>query len=115
MENANEYMMIFRYTPKESNTPTPEEQAASSAAWGTFIGNIAIAEKLVSTHQLGFESRQIAADGSLTEGVHLAEGQTLGGNMIVKANTLEEAVSLAKESPILAMGGTVEVRSIVPM
>lgn len=115
MENTNQYMMIFRYTPDPNYQPTPEQQEASNTAWGTFIGNIAIAEKLVTTSQLGFEAIQIAADGSQTEGVHFADGQTLGGNLVVKAQTMEEAVSLAKGSPILDMGGTVEVRSIIPM
>jgi hypothetical protein len=35
--------------------------------------------------------------------------------MIVKANTLDEAVEMAKKCPILHMGGSVEVRAIQPM
>jgi hypothetical protein len=83
--------------------------------WGAFIGHIAIQEKLVSTHQLGFEGKQIFADQSVTDGIHISDNQTLGGNMIVKANTLDEAVEMAKNCPILSMGGSVEVRAIRPM
>jgi len=35
--------------------------------------------------------------------------------MVVRANTLAEATEMAKDCPILKMGGTVEVRSINPM
>ncbi|MFY0602035.1 MAG: hypothetical protein JXR03_20340 [Cyclobacteriaceae bacterium] len=83
--------------------------------WSSFIGNIAIKEKLESTQQLGFEGKQIAADLSTTEGVLISDNKMISGNMIVKANSLGEAVEMAKDSPILKMGGTVEVRNIIPM
>jgi hypothetical protein len=35
--------------------------------------------------------------------------------MIVKANSIAEAAEMAKNCPILNMGGNVEVRSIQPM
>lgn len=111
---AKIFMMIFRFNP-ENVQLTQEQSENMPQAWGSFIGNIAIQEKLVSTHQLGSEGAKIATDGTVESGVHFAEGQTLGGNMIVKAQSLEEAVGMAKECPILLMGGTVEVRSINPM
>ena len=83
--------------------------------WGAFIGNIAIQEKLVSTHQLGFSGTKILADQSVSEGIHVSDNQMLSGNMIVNATTMNEAVEMAKSCPILAMGGTVEVRDIQPM
>lgn len=110
-----EFMLLFRYTPQPNNPPNSEEMEQIHQAWGAFIGNIAIQEKLVSTHQLGMEGVQIAADHSIREGIHSAEQQTLGGNMIVRANSMNEAVEMAKACPILFMGGTVEVRDIQPM
>ncbi len=115
MVQTNEFMLLFRYEPNNDYQPTEAEMTEMHQQWGAFIGNIAIQEKFVSTHQLGFEGKQIAADQSVTEGIHIAEKQTLGGNMIVKANTIDEAVEMAKNCPILFMGGTVEVRAIQPM
>jgi hypothetical protein len=83
--------------------------------WGAFIGNIAMQGKLVSTYQIGFEGTQIFADRSTQEGIHIAEGQTLSGNMVLKASSMEAATELAKNCPILLMGGSVEVRSLIPM
>ena len=108
-------MLLFRFQPDFNYQPTEEELAQQQQQWGEFIGNVAIQEKLVSTHQLGFEGITIAADLTETEGIHIAENQTLGGNMVIKANGLEEAVAIAKNCPILQMNGTVEVRSIIPM
>ena len=115
MVQKNEFMLVFRYEPNNDYQPTAAEMNEMHQQWGAFIGNIAIAEKLVSTHQLGFEGKQIFADKSVSEGIHIAERQTLGGNMIVKANSLDEAVEMAKNCPILSMGGMVEVRAIQPM
>jgi hypothetical protein len=115
MEKQKEFMLLFSFEPNSSYQPTEAEMNEMHQQWGAFIGKIAIQEKLVSTHQLGFEGKQIAADKSVTEGINIANNKTLGGNMIVKANSLDEAVLIAQDCPILQMGGSVEVRSINPM
>lgn len=115
MIQKNDFMLLFRYEPNNNYQPTEVEMNEMHQQWGAFIGNIVIQEKLVSTHQLSFEGKQIFANKSVTEGIHIADKQTLGGNMIVKASTIDEAVEMAKDCPILLMGGTVEVRAIQPM
>ena len=115
MKDLKNYMMIFRFEPNNEYQPTQEEQNQQQEQWGTFIGNLAIKEKLVGTNQLGFSGKQLSADLSVAEGINVAEGKTLGGNMIVRAKTIDEAVEMAKGCPILNMGGTVEVRDILPM
>jgi hypothetical protein len=115
MKNSNEFMLLFRFEPNFNFQPTAEEQAQMHQSWGVFIGGLAISEKLVSTHQLGFEGLQVATDKSVSEGILISENQTLGGNMIIKAADLNEAAEIAKDCPILLMGGNVEIRSINPM
>lgn len=115
MSESKNFMLLFRFQPNFQYQPTKEELAQQKQQWGAFIGKVAIQEKLVSTYQLGFDGKQISADLNETDGVHIEQGNTLGGNMVVKANSLEEAVSIAKECPILKINGTVEVRSIIPM
>jgi hypothetical protein len=111
----NEFMFVFRFEPNFNYQPSAAEMNEMHQQWGAFIGNIAIQEKLVSTHQLSFEGKQISADKIITDGITIANNQTIAGNMIVKANTIDEAVEMAKNCPILFMGGTVEVRAIQPM
>lgn len=115
MKKEQIFMMIFRFTPNFEYQPTEEEQTQMHDQWGRFIGEIALKEKLVSTYQLGFEGKQISNDLLVSNGVVIQDNQTIGGNMIVRANSLDEATEMAKGSPILTMGGTVEVRSIIPM
>lgn len=115
MKEEQQYMLIFRFTPNPQHQPSEDEKAEMHKQWGAFIGQMAISEKLVSTHQLGFEGARVASDKSVEDGILFADGQTMGGNMIIKANSLNEATELAKGCPILLMGGNAEVRSIRPM
>ncbi len=69
----------------------------------------------MSTHQLGNEGVQVSADRTTNTGIHIAGGQTLGGNLVVKAASMDEAVEISKGCPILLMGGAVEVRNVQPM
>lgn len=115
MKKEEIFMMVFKYTPNANAKPTEQQINDMHQAWGSFIGNITIQEKLISTHQLGSGGKQIHADGSITDGAHFSNGKMISGNMIIRANSLEEATEMAMHSPILKMGGEVEVRSIMPM
>jgi hypothetical protein len=112
---ANEFMLAFRLQPNLSYQPTEVELNEMHQQWGAFIGKIALQEKLVSTHQLGFEGVQVLSNKKTKDGIYISKKETLGGNMIIKANSLTEATEMAKACPILAMGGTVEVRNILAM
>ena len=114
MTQVQEFMLLFRFEPSNEQ-PTPEQLQKMGKCWGEFIGTIAMQGKLVSTHQLGFEGKQIFADQTTQDGFHIADRQMIAGNMVLKAESMEVATELAKNCPILKMGGTVEVRSITPM
>lgn len=114
MKNEQLFMMLFRFTPDFEYQPSAEEQKEIHQQWGAFIGNIAIREKLVNTYQLGFDGKQIMTNTSIKNELVITNNVTLGGNMVVKANSIDEAAEMAKDSPILKIGGTVEVRNILP-
>jgi hypothetical protein len=115
MESKKEFMMLFRFEPNMDYKPTEAELNQMHQEWGAFFGALAGQEKLVSTHQLGFEGKQIAADKTITDGIYISSNLMVGGNVVVTADSLDEATELAKLCPIFNMGGVVEVRSIQPM
>ena len=115
MIHKKEFMLLFRYEPSNDTQLTEAEMNNHHEQWGAFIGNIAFQEKLVSTHQLGFEGVQILPNKAVVTGLHIAEKQTIGGNMVVVANSLKQATQMAMNCPILSIGGTVEVREINKM
>ena len=110
-----EFMMLFRYEPNPNFKPTAEQQQAMHTKWQSWFGNLASQAKFISTHQLGMEGRVINPDHTVEEEMLVADRMVVGGNLIVKAASFNEAVALSKASPILEMGGKVEVREILPM
>ena len=114
MENLKDFMLLFRLQPSEQQ-PTPEQLTAMHQQWGSFIGTIAAQAKLVSTSRLGFEGNTIDKTLAVSPGISIANNETLSGTMVVKAITLDDATEMAKGCPVLALGGSVEVRSTLLM
>lgn len=110
----SEFMLIFRMEASEDYQPTQEELDQMLAQWGDYIGGIASQGKLVKTNELNFQGAVVKADKSVTPGIYAADKIVVGGYMIIKAASLEEAQEIAKNCPILLMGGSVEIRGIVP-
>ena len=79
-------------------------------------GSIAAQNKLASPgNRLSTEGSVIKPEGIVTNGPYVEIKEAIGGYIIVKADSLDEAVALAKGCPILAIKGNVEVRTIIPM
>lgn len=106
------FMMLFRMAPSNEQ-PTAEQLQQMEQSWGAFFGSIG--PNMVSTQHLGFTGVTIGADQSTNDGFHVAEGQMVAGNLVVKADSMEAAIEMAKQCPILYAGGSVEVRDIMPM
>jgi hypothetical protein len=110
-----QFKLVFRYNFNPSYQPTAEEMETESQKWGQWIGSLAQNGQFVSTHQLGYEGKVLQHDGSVSEGIHMNNTEVMAGDMIINAKDVDEAISLSKGCPILDAGGSVEVRSIIPM
>ena len=112
-----EFLMVFRRDPEISEGPlSPEQLQAIMKPWQDWMGSIAAQNKLVSSgNRLAPEGRVVKPDNVITNGPYVEVKEAVGGYIIVKANSLDEATALADGCPILARGGNVEVRAIVPM
>lgn len=108
-------MMIFRHAPDPNRVVSPEQMQANIRLWQDWIGSIAARGKFLSTGQLGPEAKTLQADNVITDGPYAEVKEIVGGYLIVKATSLEEAIQLADGCPILLMGGHVEVRDIIKM
>jgi hypothetical protein len=110
-----EFMMIFRHTPNANVQPTPAEIQANIQLWQDWIGGIAAQSKFVSTNQLGRSGKTLRPNNIISDGPYAEVKEILGGYLIVKAGSLDEAMKLAEGCPILLVGGHVEVRDIMKM
>ncbi len=110
-----EYILLFRGGKLENQSP--EQSQAHMQKWvewmtelgkqGKFIG----AQPLVKTGRVVTGTKKVISDGPFMEGKEM-----LGGYLICKADSYDEAVEISKNCPILEFdNGLVEVREIGEM
>jgi hypothetical protein len=110
-----EFMMIFRNDYNPSFKPSPEQMQASIKQWQDWIGGIAAQGKFLSTNRLGFEGKTLKPNNVIADGPYAEVKEIVGGYILVKANSIDEAMKLAEGCPILNIGGHIEVRNVMPI
>jgi hypothetical protein len=111
-----EFILLFRNAPSDGPQLTPEQLKDISRPWQDWMGSIAAQNKLANPgSRLGFEGATVKAADVVTDGPYAEIKEILLGYIVVKTDTLEEAIELSKGCPALSVGGNVEVRSIVQM
>jgi len=110
-----EFMMIFRHTPIPNFQMSSEQMQESIKQWQDWIGGIAAQGKFIGTNQLGFEGKTLKPNNVITDGPYAEVKEIVGGYVLIKANSLDDAMSLAEGCPILFIGGHVEVREIMKL
>jgi hypothetical protein len=113
----NDFLFIFRREAVTNEpAPSPEQMQAMMKPWQDWMGSLAAQNKLVDRgNRLNPEGKVVKPGNTVTDGPYVELKEVLGGYTIIKANSLDEATELAKDCPILKVGGTVEVRAILPM
>jgi hypothetical protein len=109
-----EFMMLFRNEKQEGGEkPSAEQMQAVMKQWQDWIGNIAAQGKYSGTNRLYSEGATLKPGNVVIDGPYAEVKEMVGGYLVVKANTLEEAIEMAKACPNLIYGGSVEVRSVM--
>jgi hypothetical protein len=111
-----DFMLVFRGPNYEDLNFTPEQSQAAMQKWMEWIGKLSAQERYVGGAPLTAEGKMIKGKKPLITDGPFAEGkESVGGYLIIKADTLKEASDLALGFPDFEIGGSVEVREIVPM
>lgn len=111
-----DYLLIYRADFSFMGTRTPEEVQANTKRWMDWIGSIAAQNKLTDRgNRLDPSGKVLKGDNLVTNGPYAEIKETIGGYSIIKADSYEAAIELAKGCPVLTMGGNVEVREISVM
>lgn len=111
-----DYLLVYRADFNFMPERTAEEMAANTKRWMDWIGSIAAQNKLTDRgNRLDGSGKVVNKDSTITNGPYAEIKETIGGYSIIKADSYEAAIELAKGCPILTTGGNVEVREISPM
>ncbi|SDP53462.1 Uncharacterized conserved protein [Mucilaginibacter sp. OK268] len=108
-----EYALIFRHEDGQK-VASPEQIQIWMKQTMDWIATITAKNKFVSGTGLPFaDARVVHTNKTVTNGPFGEIKETIGGYIIVKADTVDEAVEFAKGCPVLqGEGNTVEVRTI---
>jgi len=110
-ETQNEYILFFRGTDWHKGLSMEEMQqvVGQMRAWFNGLserGIVTAGQPLASEGKIvSGKNGRIVADGPFAE-----SKEAIGGYFLLRVNTMEEAVAIAKQCPILAHGLAVEVR-----
>jgi len=107
------FMLIFR-GGSDAATLSPEESQQQMQKWFEWVGELQGKGIYTAGEALTPEPGKLVGKGKVvTDGPFAESKEMIGGYFIVKADSLEAATEIAKASPDLPYGGTVEVRDVV--
>lgn len=108
-----EFALLFRQPSFDYSNVSPAEMQALTRKWQDWIGNLIARENIVSNGiRLDQEGKVLRAGGVITDGPFVEIRERLGSFIIVKAENIEEATTLAHGCPALDAGGSVEIRPV---
>src|SRR5476651_1974314 len=111
----NEFLLIFRrdFVSKEPQL-SPEQMQSMIKPWQDWMGGLAAQNKLVSSgNRLASDGKVVSPGNVITNGPYVEIKEAIGGYIMIKADSLDEAAELSKGCPIFAANGNVEVRPII--
>ncbi len=105
------YMLIYRDSAEPRNPPSPEEMQGFLAMWGQWF------EKFGPSIVDGGDGllptgRVLKPTGVVSDGPYVEAKEMIGGYSVVQADSYEAAVEIARECPIVKIGGAIEIREL---
>ena len=109
------FLFVYRNSVElEQQQHSPEEMQAVMAEWGAWFQEVG--ENLVNGGDALLPTGKIVkSDGAVTDGPFIEAKELVGGFSIIQADNYDKAVEYAKTCPIMAVGGSVEVRELAEL
>jgi hypothetical protein len=110
-----EYLLLFR-GGDSGWKDDPASYQAHMEKWMQWMGALSEQGKFVGAQPLKSEGKVVNGKSKVvTDGPFIEGKELVGGYLICRAGSFEEAVEISKGCPILENEGTVEVREIQEM
>jgi hypothetical protein len=109
-----DFLLLFRQPSYDYSSTSPKEMQALTEKWKNWVSGIAAQGKLAGNGtRLAMEGKVLKPGGVVTDGPFVEIRERLGSFLIVKAESLEEATTLAHGCPAIDANGSVEIRPIM--
>ncbi len=112
-----EYLLLFRNASAENGyLASSHDMADDMPKWKSWIGNIAMQGKLISTSPIQYEASIVDHEEIRTGHPHKESNSVIvSGYLICKSDSLEEVQEWSKTCPILKYPkSNVEIRQLLP-
>ena len=109
-KKQNEYLLLFRGSQWDKGLSNDKLQEVMDQFKGWF--ERLQQEGIVKAGQPLEREGRIVSKATVSDGPFAESKEAIGGYFILHANTLDEAVAIARRSPVIEYGSTVEVRPI---
>lgn len=113
-----EFMFVYKSgDPQWMLKVSDAERGAIMAKWGAWFESLGKKGQLVTGGSpLEFGGKRLKKDGVVTDIAASEFKELVSGYSVVKAESYEAAVAIARECPILLNeGNTVEIRTVIAM
>ena len=110
-----EYLLLFRGgdSARTEEQQSPEKWQAHMQKWMQWMGELTAQGKFVGAQPLKMAGRVVAGSKKVvTDGPFVEGKEMVGGYLICRAESLDEAVEISKGCPVLEHEGLVEIREI---
>jgi hypothetical protein len=108
-----EFLLMYRNDFNNIPDVSAEEAQATTKKWMDWIGGVAAQNKLANRgNRLARSGRVLKSSNTVTDGPYTEIKESVGGYSIIKADSYDDAVEIAKGCPVLIAGGNVEIREI---
>jgi hypothetical protein len=113
-QNKNEYLFLFRGTDWSKNL-SPEEMQNVASQWMAWFKRLSEEGKVIGGSPLDGEGKVVSGKNgrTISDGPFAESKEAIGGYFLLRVDTMEEAVAIAKQCPGLPHGAKVEVRHII--
>lgn len=106
-----EFALIIRLDELPEVKFSPAEMASGMKIWEKWIDGIIAQNILVSRGSRLAEEGRIIKNGVVTNGPYAEIKEIIGGFIIIRAGSIDEAAKIAKGAPLVG-NGSIEVRGI---
>lgn len=110
----NQYLLLFRGGDDDLATYSAEEQQAHMQKWFAWMGKLGEEGRMLGAEPLHPNGKTVSGTAKVvSDGPYMEGKEMVGGYLMMKAASYDEAVELAKDCPVLEFeDGNVEIREI---
>ena len=110
----SEFLLLFRnQSGSDGKPPTKEQMQAMMQQWQAWIQGVAKKGNYSGTNRLLNDGKLLKSKSVVNDGPYVEGKEVIGGYLLIKASSMDQAVEIAKGCPIFNFGGTVEVRPVL--